>query len=123
MTHETNRASTGASAAISATHARLDSETVADDLPYTKDGLLDIHSLCHTAGRFCASTRIDRMQQTAYGCSTIVQFLRVEDSTLCAMGDNIRGGLLSALTVMLDTLHMDVQSIDDERRKAERGEA
>ena len=115
MIHETNRASTGASAAVS--------ETVADDLPYTKDGLLDIHSLCHTAGRFSANMRMDRMQQTAYGCSTIVQFLRVEDQTLCAMGDNIRGGLLSALTVMLNTLHTDVQSIDDEQRKAERGAA
>ena len=123
MTTETNRATTGASAAVPATHARLDCETVAGELPYTKDGLLDIHSLCHTAGRFCANTRIDRMQQTAYGCSTIAQFLRVEDQTLCAMGDNIRGGLLSALTVMLNTLHMDVQSIDDEQRKAERGAA
>ena len=123
MTHETNRANAGASAAVPATHARLDSETVANDLPYTNDGLLDIHTLCHTAGRFSASTRIDRMQQTAYGCSTLVQLLRVEDQTLCAMGDNIRGGLLSALTVMLNTLHTDVQSIDDEQRKAERGAA
>ena len=123
MTTETTRASTGASAAVPATHAHLDSETVANDLPYTNDGLLDIHTLCHTAGRFSASTRIDRMQQTAYGCSTLVQLLRVEDQTLCAMGDNIRGGLLSALTVMLNTLHTDVQSIDDEQRKAERGAA
>jgi hypothetical protein len=123
MTHETTRATTGAGAAVPATRARLDSETVADDLPYTKDGLLDIHNLCHTAGRFCPDKRIDRMHQTAYGCSTVVKFLQAEDSILCAMGDNIRGGLLSALVVMLDTLHTDVQWIDDAQRRAERGAA
>ena len=115
MSHETNRASTGASAAVS--------ETVANDLPYTKDGLLDIHNLCHTAGRFSANTRIDRMHRSVYGCHTLVQLLQVEDQTLGHMGDNLRGGLLSALFVMLDTLHMDVQRIDDAQRKAERGAA
>ena len=123
MSHETTRATTGASAAVPATHARLDSETVADDLPYTKDGLLDIHTLCHTAGRFSANTRIDRMHRSVYGCHTLVQLLQVEDQTLSHMGDNLRGGLLSALFVMLDTLHMDVQSIDDAQRKAERDAA
>ena len=115
MTHETNRASTGASAAVS--------ETVANDLPYTKDGLLDIHNLCHTAGRFSANTRIDRMQRSVYGCHTLVQLLQVEDQTLSHMGDNLRGGLLSALAVMLDTLSLDMQQIDDAQRKAKGGAA
>lgn len=123
MTIVNTRATTGAGAAVPAARARLNSDNVADDLPYTKDGLLDIGDLCRMAGRFCPDTRIDRMHQTAYGCSTIVKFLQAEDSTLCAMNDNIRGGLLSALVVMLDTLHMDVQSIDDAQRKAERGAA
>ncbi|MFV0601944.1 MAG: hypothetical protein ACK5NE_09040 [Brachymonas sp.] len=122
-TQENSRATTGASAAVSDNGIHL-SETVASDLPYTKDGLLDMGHMLRNAGSFGESDwRLNRIRKTVYGASAAVDVLQLEDDALVGMSASARCGLLCAVSVLLETLSMDVQNICEQQRKAKGGEA
>ena len=110
MNQSIHSTTTGASPALPASPIDLE-QTIASDLPYTEDGVLDFGAMCSNANRFSKDWRINQMRQAIYGCSTIVRVLHVDDDSLCSMGAHVRGGLLSALTVMLGGLASDAEKI------------
>lgn len=122
MTQPIHSTKLGASPATPANRFDLE-QTIASDLPYTHDGLLDFGALCRSAESFGSNARINRMQQAVYGCSTVVRVLHAGDDAICSMNANVRGGLLSALTVMLGTLSADIESMDKETRAQGKGGA
>lgn len=111
MTTKTNCTAAGASPVMPAAGQDL-KQTVASDLPYTENGLLDLGALCRNASRFSENRRINRVRQAIYGSHSIVDVLHAGDDSLCSMSANVRGGLLSALTVLLDTLDTDAEALD-----------
>lgn len=93
------------------------SQTMASDLPYTKEGMLDFGALCRDAGRYSDDLRINQMQQSINGCDAIVSVLRTDDGNLCRMGGFVRGGLLDALAALLSGLAVDMDRLDEQHRK------
>ncbi len=122
MNQSIHSTTTGASPALPANRFDLE-QTIASDLPYTDKGLLDFGALCKSAESFGSNTRINRMQQAVYGCSTVVRVLHAGDDAICSMNANVRGGLLSALTVMLGSLASDVEKIAKASREQGKGGA
>ena len=122
MTTKTNCTTTGASPALPASSIDLE-QTIASDLPYTDKGLLDFGALCRYAESFGNDLRINRMHQAVYGCSTVVRVLHAGDDAICSMDAHVRGGLLSALTVMLGSLASDVEKIAKASREQGKGGA
>lgn len=92
-------------------------QTMASDLPYTKEGMLDLGALCSDAGRYSDDARINQMRQSINGCDAIVSVLRTDDGNLCRIGGFVSGGLLDALSALLSTLAMDAEWLDEQRRK------
>ena len=93
------------------------SQTMASDLPYTKEGLLDFGALCRDAGRHSNDARMNQMRQAIHGFYAIVNVLQTDDGNLCSFSPYVRGGLLDALSAMLNTLAMDAEWIDEQRSK------
>ncbi|MDO4794941.1 MAG: hypothetical protein Q4A28_03245 [Brachymonas sp.] len=91
-------------------------QTMAPDLPYTEEGLLDFGALC-SIQRFSKDARMDHMQQAIHGCHAIVSVLRTDDGTLCRIGGFVRGGLLDALAALLNGLAVDMDRLDEQRSK------
>ena len=122
-TQENSRATTGASAAVPENGITLP-ETVASSLPYTDDGLLDMAHMLSNAGSFGESDwRLDRMQKTVCGASGVVGVLQLEDGAIVEMNAGVRGRLLCAVSVLLETLSMDVESICNQHCQAKGGAA
>lgn len=93
------------------------SQTMASDLPYTKEGLLDFGALCRDAGRYSDDARMNQMRQAIHGCHAIVNVLRTDDGNLCSFSPYVRGGLLDALTALLSGLTVDMERLDEQRSK------
>ena len=74
MTTKTNCTAAGASLVMPAAGQDLE-QTVASDLPYTENGLLDWGALCRNASRFSDNRRINRVRQAIYGSHSIVDVL------------------------------------------------
>ena len=96
MTTKTNCTTAGASLVMPAAGQDLE-QTIASDLPYTENGLLDLGVLCRNASRFSANRRINRVRQAIYGSHSIVDVLHAGDDSLCSMSANVHSGLLNAL--------------------------
>ena len=98
-------------------------KTVAKDLLYTEDGVLNIGHMCLRADRYGQDLRTTKLRHAIHGCSTVIDVLRLDDSMLCSMGPAIRLGLINALDVMLQTISEVTRSTEDQPHKAKRGKA
>lgn len=98
-------------------------KTVAKDLLYTEDGVLNIGHMCLRADRYGENLRTTKLRHAIYGCRCLLNVLRLDDSILCRIGPAFRLGLINDLDVMLQTISEVTGSTENQPHKAKRGKA
>ena len=88
--------------------------TVAEDLPFTADGLLDLPAMARDAnGDFKGRPhQINSLHRAINGSAAVVSILQLENSLQAHMDDYMRGGLLNALSYMLEGMAAEVASLE-----------